>query len=149
MKLKYQELEIRMQSGHSILRKIVPAWETPVLQAINEEITVIRDVCEERDPPSVSAEMGRLIAAYGAEREEGGITGISYAESVYGQHAIGIESLRRVMQASVLPKNTPVTPQVASPTIRQDLLQSLHDVNPGDDLIGEVNEESEEEALDA
>lgn len=149
MKIKYQELEIRMQSGASSVRKSVPLWEVPVLQAIHDEIQIIRDIVVEQDPPSVSGEMGRLINAYGAEREEGGITGIAYAESVYGKHAIGLESLRNVMQRSVLPRSTPVTPIEASPQIRQDLLRSLYDVDSSSsDLIGEI-EEPEEETVDA
>jgi len=150
MKLKYQEVEVRLQSGAAVMRKMVPAWETPILQAIHPEVQIIRDVVEDREPPSVSGEMGRLIAAYGAEREEGGITGITFAESVYGKHAIGLESLRGAMQRAVLPRSTPVTPPEVSPTLRQDLLQSLHDVNPGvDDLIGEVEDERDEDLVGA
>ncbi len=144
MKIRYQEIEVRMHSGNAIVRITVPEWEVPVVQAIHPEVSVIRDVVREREAPSVSSEMTRLQAAYGAERQEGGFTGVTFAESVYGQHAVGTNALKRAMQGAVLPASTPVTLPDASPTLRQDLLQSLTDTpSEVSDLIGEG--ESDEE----
>jgi hypothetical protein len=144
MKLKYQEIEIRMQQGASMVKLRVPAWETPVLQSMHEEVTILRDVCEERDAPSVSAEMGRLKVAYGAERKEGGFTGIPYVEGVYGQNQAGVQALKQAMQSCVMPKDSIVTPYALPPELRQDLLQALSE--GGDelsDLIGENADEDE------
>lgn len=138
MKIQYKKIEVRMQSGASIVQIDVPGWAVPIIQAIHPEVTEIKDIVVDRDPPSVSREMQRLKTTYGAEREEGGFTGVAYVEAVYGQHAIGMNALKRAMQACVLPAATPVTPTELSPEIRQDLLQSLSDVpQEVNDLIGE------------
>jgi hypothetical protein len=126
---------------------IVPAWELAVLQAIHEEVTVLRDVTVERDPPSVAGEFNRLLARYGAERKEGGFTGIPYVESVFGQHAIGRNALKDVMQGSVLLSSTPVTPTDPAPVLRQDLLKALTETSSDiTDLIG--SDEPEEIEVD-
>lgn len=143
MKIRYKKVEIRMQQGASILQLEVPEWELPVLQAIHPEITELKDTVHDRVPvPSVSGEMSRLIAAYGAEREEGGITGVAYAEAVYGSHGAGLAALKLVMQGAVLPASTPVTPPELSPSIRQDLLQAISETSgETSDLLGEVADE--------
>jgi|GEM_PF-4091951 len=143
MKLRYKEIEVRMQQGASILRLRVPEWEVPIIMAIHPEVTEIRDCVEQRDAPSVSKEMDRLKLAYGAEREEGGITGLTYVEAVYGQHGIGLQSLKRAMQGAVLPATTAATPYDLSPELRQDLLQSLGDDLEITDLIGETVEDDD------
>lgn len=137
MKLRYKKIEVRMQAGASIAQIDVPEWVVPVIQAIHPEVTEISDVVVDMPTPSVSREMNRMKVTYGSEREEGGFTGIAYAEAVYGQHAIGLAALRKAMQAAVLPNSTPVTPTMLSPVLRQDLLQALSDTSEEvSDLIG-------------
>lgn len=148
MKIKYIKLRVRTQSGASEQTLRVPEWEVPVLQSIHDETENMGEICVERDALSVSNEMARLVAAYGAERQEGGLTGVPYAEAVYGSGIIGIQNLKRVMQAAVLPKETPVTPMDKPPTMRADLLVEISSGDfSADDLIGEVEEEEEEETI--
>lgn len=143
MKLRYKKIEIRLQSGAAIVQRTIPEWEVPVLQAIHNETTELSDVVVDREAPSVAAEYSRLQLAYGAERQEGGITGVSFVEAVYGQHAIGMNALKRAMQGAVLPRETPVTPTDISPTLRQDLLQALSETpSEINDLIGETDDET-------
>jgi hypothetical protein len=137
MKLRYKKIEVRMQQGASIVQIDVPEWTVPVIQAIHPEVTEISDVVVDMPTPSVSREMNRMKVTYGAEREEGGFTGIAYVEAVYGQNALGLAALKRAMQAAVLPDSTPVTPQALSPVLRQDLLQAISDTSSEvSDLIG-------------
>ena len=145
MKLRYKKVKIRMQQGASELEKIVPEWEVPIIQAIHPEVSEVSDVVVESAAPSVSEEYQRLQNAYGAEREEGGLTGMAYIESVYGQHAAGLQALRRAMQAAVLPANAVVTPFEGSPALRQDLLAALGDNSDATDLIGEASPENTDE----
>ena len=153
MKLKYQEIRIRQREGACVVQRRVAAWEVPIMQAIHEGVTVVADVCEDRPAPSVSAEFKRLEKAYGFETDHEGSRGPAVVAAVYGQHQLGLQSLRRAMQDSVLPANTPVTPLVAAPALRNDLLVALQGV---DDLIGqesapasEVSEELTEVAATA
>lgn len=138
MKLRYKKVEIRYSQGAAVVQLIVPEWEVPVLQSIHDEINEISDIVADRPAPSVAAEMERLVALYGAERKEGGFTGIPYVEGVYGSHGVGINALKRAMQGAVLPSSTPATPIELSPQLRQDLLQTLNDtVEEVTDLIGD------------
>lgn len=140
MKIRYKDISIRMQSGASVAVRRVPIWEVPIIQAIHPEVTELNDACLEVERLSVSEEFARLSTAYGAEREEGGMTGVSYCEAVYGSHGIGQQALRIAMQSAVLPADTAVTPNEASPELRQDLLDAISDVPAGAaDLIGEAN----------
>lgn len=146
MKIKYVKLRVRTQSGASEQTLRVPEWEVPILQSIHDETEVMGDVCVEREALSVSNEMNRLVSAYGAERKEGGFTGVPYAEAVFGSGIIGIQNLKRIMQAAVLPKNTPVTPMDKPPTMRADLLVEISTGDfSADDLIGEAPENELEE----
>lgn len=146
MKMRYKEVNVRFAQGTSEVRKIIPEWEVPVLMAVNEEITEIRDFVVDREPPSVSVEMERLKKVYGEDKnEKGEFTGVPVAVAVYGQHAIGTRALKEAMQSTVLPNKTPVTPYDVSPPMRQDLLQALTDT-PSEisDLIGADDGEIEE-----
>jgi hypothetical protein len=135
MKLKYQEVRIRQREGACIIQRRAPAWEVPILQAIHEGVTVVADVCEDRPAPSVSREFARLEKAYGFETDHEGSRGPAVVAAVYGQHQLGLQSLRRAMQDSVLPMNTPVTPIAAPPPLRADLLTALAS-DSLNDLIG-------------
>ncbi|MDE2098508.1 MAG: hypothetical protein KGL39_14740 [Patescibacteria group bacterium] len=139
MKMRYKLVEVRMQQGASILRKRVPAWEVPVLQAVHPETTEIEDIVHEVPSLSVSSEMARLQLAYGGEQKDGKFTGIPYADSVYGQNAVGLRALRAAIQESVLPADTAVTPDDLSPPIRSDLIVPLEGESAdASDLIGSV-----------
>jgi hypothetical protein len=138
MKFRYKEIRIRMQSGASEVAKRVPEWEVPVIQAIHPEITEIRDTCHEMaGPVSVSREYDRLREAYGAERAEGGTKGIPYVEAVYGQHAAGHNALKQAMLTARLPESTEITPEDASPELRQDVLAAISESADTADLIGQ------------
>lgn len=146
MKLSYKEIEIRMQQGAAICRIQVPAWEVPILESMHDEITPIRDICQDREAPSVSVEMQRLTKAYGAERKEGGFTGVPYVEAVYGTLGIGLANLKQAMQASVLPASTPVTPHDLPPNLRQDVLQAISE---SDDTIADLIGETDDDQIEA
>ncbi len=147
MKFRFKKIEVRLQSGAAVVPLTVAEWELPIIQAIHNEVTELSDVVVDREPMSVSGEYNRLSLCYGSERQEGGITGVSYVESVYGQHAIGQQALKRAMEGARLPSNTPVTMPDASPQLRQDLLQALSGTDAEvSDLIGDVSDEPKEEA---
>lgn len=144
MKLRFKQIEVRMGQGVSIIRINVPEWEVPIVQSIHGETTEIKDIVEDREAISVSSEFSRLQLAYGAERKEGGITGIPYVEAVYGQGGIGITRLRQAILAARLPSDTPVTPPEMSPELRQDLIRELTDTPGGiSDLIGDMGADEE------
>jgi hypothetical protein len=141
MKLAYILVSIRMQNGATEVARRVPGWEVPIIQAIHPETTIVRDdiVFDSGDEvPSVGMEMDRLKSAYGGEKVDGEFTGITYAESVFGKGALGLQSLKRAMQSCVLPASAEVTPEMASPPIRQDLLAAIHREVGGDDLVGDL-----------
>jgi hypothetical protein len=152
MKFRYKEIRIRMGGGTSEVSKRVPEWEVPVIQALHVEVTEVRDTCHDtEETPSVSGEFGRLREAYGAERVEGGTKGLPYVEAIYGQHGAGLAALRRAMEGARLPLDTPVTPDDASPELRQDVLEAISEADT--DKIAELGSplpaqaEPEREAL--
>jgi hypothetical protein len=150
MKFRYKKIKIRMQQGASELEKIVPEWEVPIVQAVHPEVSEVSDVVVESAALSVSEEYQRLQNAYGAEREEGGLTGMAYIEAVYGQHGAGQQALKRAMQGAILPASAEVTPLEGSPALRQDLLLAIGDNNSDAlDLIGDVSSVPDEEELAA
>jgi hypothetical protein len=143
MKIRYQEVEINMERMQCKTRKIIPAWETPVAQSVHPASEVIRDVVVDVPTPSVSEEYARMSSAYGDGKQEDGSIGDPYVESVYGKGIIGQQQLKIAMQASVLPKATPVTVIEPPPKIRKDLLQAVS----GDDKL--VEEPTEGAGSDA
>lgn len=140
MKFRYKEVTVIHERAETRVPKIVPEWELPILQSMFP-VEEVGDLCHERDPMSISGEYSRLATAYGARREEDGSIGRPQVETVYGAGPLGIATLKRAMQASILPESTPVTPQRASPTLNADLLQALGSMDTlTDDLIGSVKE---------
>lgn len=148
MKLLYKEIAISMERMMSKTTKRVPAWEVPMIESMHIVENATDVVFNREEPLSVTEEYDRLRAAYGAEREEDGSIGSPLVERVYGVGAVGIAALKRAMQASVLPKDSAVTPDVASPRIRADLLKALQESDVSD-LIGEepVEEEAESDLI--
>lgn len=97
--LKYVEVEIR-RSEMSTVVKQVAEWELPILEVMHGEPKHIRDIPVDRPEPSAKEEMERLQNAYGVTRDENGVRGITYVESVYGQHRPGIQALERAIRAA-------------------------------------------------
>lgn len=145
MKIKHQEIEVHNERMETKTRKVVPAWETPIVQAIHPATEVIRNVCCEVAVPSVGEEYTRLGNAYGNLMDGGNNVSDLVIESVYGKGPPGVAQLRNAMLASRLPKSTPVTVFAPGPTLRKDLLQAL----TSDDVIGEIGEDKIEEENEA
>lgn len=100
--LKYVEVEIR-RSEMSTVTKQVAEWEVPILDVMhgaNAPIRIIRDIPVDRPAPTGQEEMERLRSAYGVTRDENGFRGITYVESVYGQHRPGVQALERAINAA-------------------------------------------------
>lgn len=100
--LKYVEVDIR-RSEMSTVRKQVAEWEVPILDVMhgqNGPIAVVREIPVDRPAPTGQEEMERLRSTYGVTRDENGMRGITYVESVYGQHRPGVQTLERAIQAA-------------------------------------------------
>lgn len=103
MKVKFHTVDIR-RSELSVIRVTVTAWELPILKAVhgNLNVTPISESALLAEPPQAEAELERLTGRYGRERREDGSQGVPFAEAVYGQHAAGVMSLQRQIDAAVV-----------------------------------------------
>jgi hypothetical protein len=96
--LIYKLVDIR-RSELCIIRKAVAQWELPILEAMHDGITVIDgDVLLNRPVPEADAEYMRLGTLYKTTTTDNGDQGIPYVGSVYGQHAAGINALRKAIE---------------------------------------------------
>lgn len=140
MKLQYAEVAIVLKDRANIVHRRVPVWEVPILEALHGDVSVVKEIVEERPTPSSDAEFDRLSAAYGESVGENGDKGLPFVAAVYGQHGAGRSALRAAMQAAVLPAETEVTPPeqlVLNKALAASLLAEIASgANVAADLIG-------------
>jgi hypothetical protein len=100
--LIHKLVDIR-RSELCIIRKAVAQWELPILEAMHEGITVHDgEQLLDREPPEASGEYMRLETLYKNTTNDNGDQGIPYVASVYGQHAAGINALRKAIEAATV-----------------------------------------------
>lgn len=117
MAIKFLNLKIFRGEGnmHVIVEKFA-AWEYPILEAVHTAVEILGEVVINRDPPEAEDEFQRLVNRYGRSENEDGSKGIPYAAAVFGQHMIGIATLRREIEKATVS---------AAPETGDDLLGSL------------------------
>lgn len=140
MKLQYVEAAVVLKDRANIIHRKVPVWEVPVLEAIHNDVSVVREIVVECPTPSSDAEYDRLLAAYGNIVNEDGTIGQPCVTAVYGSLGEGRRRLRAAMQEAVLPADTEVTP-LEQLVLNKALASALLvDVPAGgdvaDDLVG-------------
>lgn len=100
MSVKGQVISIRRSELHTV-HDTLPLWEVPVVSAVHDDgaVQVIRDVViADRQLPDVKEEMERLEARYKRARNDDGSLGLPVVIAVYGQHAAGLQTLKRAIQ---------------------------------------------------
>lgn len=99
---KHVTVDIRVNEATAV-RRIVPAWELPILQAVHgTDGTIAGEELIERDPPAPHAEMERLTKRYKNTRDEDGRPGAPWVEGVYGSGRHGLQQLAAaIKQATV------------------------------------------------
>lgn len=100
MSIKGQEISIRRSELHTVV-DVVALWEVPVIAAVHDDgaVSVLKDVIlANRDLPDAKEEFERLESRYKRSRNDDGSQGLPVVATVYGQHAAGLQTLRRAIQ---------------------------------------------------
>lgn len=108
MSIKGQVISIRRSELHTV-EDTVPLWEIPVIAAVHDDgaITVKRDVTiAYRELPNAKEEYERLENRYKRARNEDGSQGLPVVATVYGQHAAGIQTLKRAIEESTVAEDS-------------------------------------------
>jgi hypothetical protein len=87
------------RDGNTVHNRAVPPWEIPVLEFLFdpgnvEPLDEFVDV--PGDYPDASAEIARLVKAYGSDPK----SGIAHANSVYGNGRRGVTELRKLIDTA-------------------------------------------------
>lgn len=100
MSVKGQKVEIRRSELHTVV-ETYPLWEVPVVAAVHDDgaLKVVADVTlADRELPDAKEEYERLDVRYKRARNDDGSFGLAVVANVYGQHAAGLQALRRAIQ---------------------------------------------------
>lgn len=142
MGIKCDVVDIR-RSELTTVRRIVPVWETPVLQALwGAGVSFVKRVVVDRAAPDANDEFARLSARYGPRNSD-----TPFVASVYGNFGPGVNALRREIEGAIgdsveepepaapeEPKEpVDVVPPQAPPTI--ELIEAK--IDAGEDLTDE------------
>jgi hypothetical protein len=101
VKIQFKTIDIR-RSENTTIRKDVPAWEVPVLEAVHGDVTVIDDLSVSSPiGPNANDEYMRLSNLYKNTKNEDGSQGVPFVAAVYGQFQQGIEALGEAIAKSV------------------------------------------------
>lgn len=99
MSVKGQRISIRRSELHTI-EDFVPLWEVQVIAAVHDDgaIKVIEDkIIANRELPDAKEEYERLEVRYKRARNDDGSQGLPVVATVYGQHAAGLQALKRAI----------------------------------------------------
>lgn len=99
MSIKGQRISIRRSELHTV-EDFVPLWEVPVIAAVHDDgaIKVLEEkIMAYRDPPDAKEEYERLEVRYKRARNDDGSQGLPVVATVYGQHAAGLQALKRAI----------------------------------------------------
>lgn len=99
MSIKGQLISIRRSELHTV-EDTVALWEVPVIAAVHDDgaVKVLSDVViASRDLPDPKEEFERLESRYKRARNDDGSQGLPVVATVYGQHAAGLQTLRRAI----------------------------------------------------
>lgn len=100
MSIKGQFISIRRSELHTVTDTL-PLWEVPVVSAVHDDgaVQVLKDVIiTGRELPDAKEEMERLEVRYKRARNDDGSQGLPVVVTVYGQHAAGLQTLKRAIQ---------------------------------------------------
>ena len=93
------------RDGNTVHNRAVPPWEIPILEflfdpgnvePLDEFVMVKGKNDSDVEYPDASAELARLVKAYGSDPK----SGIAHANSVYGNGRRGITELRKLIDAA-------------------------------------------------
>lgn len=99
MSVKAQVISIRRSELHTV-EETMPLWEVPVVSAVHDEgaVKILEDVILAKYVlPDAKEEMQRLENRYKRARNEDGSQGLPVVATVYGQHAAGLQALKRAI----------------------------------------------------
>lgn len=96
MAIKYVKCKVIRSELHQVVDNY-PEWEVEILEAIHQGVERLGDMVHNRAAPDAEDEFERLNKRYGRSENEDGSRGIAYVAAVYGQHNVGVNSLRRAI----------------------------------------------------
>lgn len=101
MAIKYVKCRVVRSELHQVVDNY-PEWEVDILEAIHQSVERLGDMVYNRDAPDAEEEFQRLSGRYGRSENDDGSRGIPYVASVYGQHKVGLDSLRRAIEKATV-----------------------------------------------
>lgn len=111
-KISHKIVEVRINECHTV-RRCVPLWELPLLQAMHgvESVTEVGEEDIERKVPDAEQEFTRLGSRYKNMKNEDGSKGSLFVVGVYGQ--FGVKALKGAIDSSIV-QDAPVVAVAAS-----------------------------------
>ena len=108
MTVRAQKISIRRSELHTV-QDIIPTWEVPLLEAVHEDnaVQIIENVViAGRELPNEKEEYERLENRYKRARNDDGSYGLPVVATVYGQHAAGIQALKRAISEAAVSEDS-------------------------------------------
>lgn len=101
MAIKYLKVKVIRSELHQVVDNY-PEWEVPILEAMHQAVERLGEIVQNVDTPNAEDEFERLKNRYGRSENDDGTKGIPYVASIYGQHGIGITTLRRAIEQATV-----------------------------------------------
>lgn len=101
MAIRYLKVKVIRSELHQVVSDF-PEWEIEILEAIHQGVERLGEIVRNEVAPDAEDEFERLKNRYGRSENEDGSRGIPYVASVYGQHNVGINSLRRAIEKATV-----------------------------------------------
>lgn len=96
--MRHERVKIT-RSENTVHNRTVPPWEIPILEFLFDpgNVEPLEEFVEvSGEYPEASAEIARLVKAYGSDTK----SGIAHANSVYGNGRRGVTELRKLIDAA-------------------------------------------------
>lgn len=101
MAIRFVKCKVVRSELHQVVADF-PEWELPILEAMHQSVERIGDMVINRDAPDAEDEFERLKNRYGRSENEDGSRGVPYVASIYGNHGVGVASLRRAIEKATV-----------------------------------------------
>ena len=96
--MRHERVKIT-RSENTVHNRTVPPWEIPILEFLFDpgNVEPLEEFVEvSGEYPEASAEIARLVKAYGSDTK----SGIAHANSVYGNGRRGVTELRKLIETA-------------------------------------------------